>query len=166
MLTPTNIFISPSKGKLTAAQIINDVALFISEDTRYKYRIIIGTDSQNHTDTEFVIAIIVHRVGNGGRYYWQRLKAPKITQLRPRIYQEALLSIQVANVLFKQFERRMATIYKLTSKPELEIHVDIGQVGKTRELIKEVIGMIQGNGYQAKIKPESFGASKIADRYT
>ena len=166
MLTVKDNYISPTKGPLTAAQVLDDVAFFVREDTRYPYRIIIGADSQNRSNTEFVVAIIAHRVGNGGRYYWQRISMPKIMDLRPRIYQEALLAIHVANELFEQFEEKLDEIYDLSIKPELEIHVDIGRHGKTRELIKEVVGMIQGNGYQAKIKPDSFGASKIADRYT
>jgi predicted RNase H-related nuclease YkuK (DUF458 family) len=32
-------------------------------------------------------------------------------------------------------------------------------------MIKEVIGLIRGNGFEPKIKPESFVASVVADRY-
>ncbi|HRU32970.1 MAG TPA: ribonuclease H-like YkuK family protein, partial [bacterium] len=46
------------------------------------------------------------------------------------------------------------------------IHVDIGMKGETRQLIKEVVGMITSSGYSAKIKPESFGASKVADKHS
>ena len=166
MLKPKNIYNSPTKGKLTVKEIISDISDFINQDTRYPYRIIIGSDSQNHKQSEFVAAIIVHRVGNGARYYFQRLKTPRIIDLRPRIYEEAMLSIAVASTLFKELEKELDKLYNLAQKPELEIHIDIGRTGKTRELIKEVVGMIQGNGYTCKIKPDSFGASKVADRYT
>jgi len=33
-------------------------------------------------------------------------------------------------------------------------------------MIKEVTGLIRGNGFEAKIKPESFAASTVADRYS
>lgn len=33
-------------------------------------------------------------------------------------------------------------------------------------MITEVVGMIRGSGYDVKIKPQSYGASKVADRYT
>ena len=49
---------------------------------------------------------------------------------------------------------------------DLEIHVDVGTVGPTREMIKEVVGMVTGSGYTAKTKPESFGASVVADKHT
>jgi predicted RNase H-related nuclease YkuK (DUF458 family) len=33
-------------------------------------------------------------------------------------------------------------------------------------MIKEVTGLIRGNGFEPKIKPESFVASTVADRYS
>jgi len=33
-------------------------------------------------------------------------------------------------------------------------------------MIKEVVNLIKGNGFEAKIKPESYAASTIADRFT
>ena len=49
---------------------------------------------------------------------------------------------------------------------ELEIHIDVGRVGETRDMIKEVVGMVTGNGFTAKTKPDSYGASKVADKHT
>ena len=48
----------------------------------------------------------------------------------------------------------------------LEIHIDAGGNGPTKELMKELIGMVVGNGFTAKVKPEAFGASAVADRHT
>jgi len=33
-------------------------------------------------------------------------------------------------------------------------------------MIKEVVGMVTGNGFTAKTKPDSYGASKVADKHT
>jgi predicted RNase H-related nuclease YkuK (DUF458 family) len=33
-------------------------------------------------------------------------------------------------------------------------------------MIREVTGLIRGNGFEPKIKPESFAASTVADRYS
>ena len=52
------------------------------------------------------------------------------------------------------------------SGSELEIHVDVGQRGETRAMIKEVAGMITGFGFSCKTKPDSFGASHVADKHT
>ncbi|HEX68148.1 MAG TPA: hypothetical protein ENG13_03675, partial [bacterium] len=46
------------------------------------------------------------------------------------------------------------------------IHADIGGNGETKDMIKEVAGLIRGNGFEPKIKPESFAASIVADRYS
>ena len=46
------------------------------------------------------------------------------------------------------------------------IHADVGEGGKTKDMIKEVVGLIKSNGFEAKIKPEAFAASVVADRFT
>ncbi|EKD86242.1 MAG: hypothetical protein ACD_37C00395G0001 [uncultured bacterium] len=48
----------------------------------------------------------------------------------------------------------------------LEIHIDVGEHGDTREMIKEVVGMVTGNGFVAKTKPNAYGASYVADKHT
>ncbi len=80
--------------------------------------------------------------------------------LRQRIYEEAALSLETADDFLKVFK------YNGISKLDVEIHVDIGNVGETRDMISEVVGMIRGSGFVCKTKPESFGASKVADRHT
>ena len=108
-------------------------------------------------------AIVIHRQGKGGRYFWRRQKVDKIATLRDKIYTETLLSIQAAEKLVPLLKK---TFNGSTQKYELEIHIDVGPNGPTREMIKEVVGMVNGNGYQAKIKPESFGAFSVADKHT
>ncbi|MDP1710525.1 MAG: ribonuclease H-like YkuK family protein [candidate division WWE3 bacterium] len=111
--------------------------------------------------TGFVTALVVHRVGGGGIYFWKGYKKNRPYTLRERIYEEALASLEFANDF----------ICRLKGEPQLlevglEIHVDIGENGATREMISEVVAMIKGNGYNVKTKPDSFGASKVADRHT
>jgi predicted RNase H-related nuclease YkuK (DUF458 family) len=52
------------------------------------------------------------------------------------------------------------------TKYDVEIHVDIGKFGKTREMITEIVGMVRSMGYTVKTKPESYGATKVADKHT
>jgi len=49
---------------------------------------------------------------------------------------------------------------------DFEVHVDIGSQGETKNMLQEIMGMVRGLGFQIKTKPESYGASKVADRYT
>ena len=51
-------------------------------------------------------------------------------------------------------------------KYNLEIHVDVGEHGDTREMIKEIVGMVTGNGFVAKTKPDAYAASYVADKHT
>ena len=50
-------------------------------------------------------------------------------------------------------------------KFDLEIHVDVGTNGETRTMIQELVGIIRANHFEAKTKPESYAASKVADRH-
>lgn len=155
---------SPTKGQLTFAETLQDLKDYMLADQKRKYTIVIGTDSnQNHT-TDFVTAIVIHRVGAGGRYFWVRKHENLIPSLRQRIYQEALRSLAVAEVMTK-------SIYEFLREEKncrfnVEIHVDIGENGPTREMIKEVVGMIRGNGFEVKTKPLAYGAFVVADRHT
>lgn len=156
-------FHSPTHGTLTLPQIIEKITDFAHASPDHGYRIIIGTDSQQHRGKgiEVVTALIVHRVGGGGIYFWKGYAKRQPYTLKERIYEEALASLDFANEF----------LYLLKDQPELlkfdlEIHVDIGKNGATRDMIAEVVAMIKGNGYQVKVKPEAFGASKVADRHT
>ncbi|MCL5003974.1 MAG: ribonuclease H-like YkuK family protein [Patescibacteria group bacterium] len=156
------LFMSPSLGLLNFEQVLNRVKNYIKEEDNCRYRIIVGTDSAPHNGehTEYITALVLHRVGLGGIYFWQKTIKERARTLRERIYEEALLSIDFAKILLERF--LTAELLDL----DLEIHVDVGKVGETREIITEVVGLVRGNGFHVKTKPESFGASKVADRHT
>lgn len=159
----TATFRSPSFGVLSASGVLKKIAAYMDANSEAKYRLVIGTDSQprgNHQEgADYVTAIIVHRVGAGGIYFWTRTLGPKLYSLRERIHTEAFLSLQLAQNFLNDFER--LGIFKY----DLEIHVDVGNVGETREMIAEVTGMIRANGFNVKTKPEAYGASTVADRH-
>ena len=67
----------------------------------------------------------------------------------------------------KNFEKEIKKLNNPSLKYQLRyIHADVGENGKTRDMIKEVTGLIKGNGFEPKIKPESFAASSVADRFS
>ena len=41
-----------------------------------------------------------------------------------------------------------------------------GENGDTKDMIRELVGMVTGSGFDAKIKPYACGASKVADKHT
>lgn len=156
------LFNSPTWGSLSFEGVLSRLAGFVGESPEAAYRLIVGTDSapQNSEHTEYITALILHRLGAGGIYFWQRRIKEWAKSLRERIYQEALISIDFAKFLVEGLlENNLLDL-------DLEIHVDVGKVGQTREIITEVVGMVRGNGFEVKTKPDSFGASKVADRHT
>jgi len=153
---------SPTYGKLDVLSLKKRIASYMTEKKQSKYRVIVGSDSQKLKDGayDFVVAIAIHRIGTGGIYFWKREIVNKKMGLRQRMYQEAILSLQSAENVFELLRENGIAKY------DIEIHVDIGRGGETREMINEIVGMVRGNGYDVKIKPEAFGASKVADRHT
>ena len=156
------MFHSPTWGNLELFQVREKILIFLASQPQYTYQIVIGTDSQPHNGTgvDFVTAIVVRRVGNGGIYFWKSMSSKKKYVLRQRMYEEASRSLETAETVLALLHKDGITRY------DVEIHVDIGKFGKTREMILEIIGMIRGSGYNVKMKPESYAASSIADRHT
>lgn len=155
------LFHSPTKGPLSYDRLVKDLLDFVSEEPHAKYKLIVGTDSHTRAnDVCFVSAIVVHRLGKGARFYYRRRHQQKIRSLRQKIFYETAISLSLAE--------KLATSLADTGAEALnvEIHLDVGEQGETRELIREVVGMVVGSGFQAAIKPNSYGASKVADRYT
>lgn len=157
-------FQSPTLGTLSLPEVAGRIREYVAGSTRHVHKIIIGSDSSpaQNGRAEFVSAIVVHRVGNGGIYFWFRSEKDKLATLRDRMYHEAVLSLELARQLVDNdlFEMKEAGMDKL------EIHVDIGENGPTRQMIKEIVGMITGSGFTVHTKPASFAASKVADRHT
>lgn len=154
-------FTSPSWGILSLDQMADHIKLFLQEDPHATYKIVIGTDSQtSNRTTLFVSALIIHRVGKGARFFFGKKKSKPIYDLRHRIYKETELSL----ALIDQLKENKIT--DLVAEWPLEIHLDIGKQGETRMLIQEVVGWVTAVGYVAKIKPYSYGASSVADKFT
>lgn len=148
--------------KLDPKTVAGEIARFMNDAPDRKYKVIIGTDSMPYykNQADFVTAIVVHRVGNGGRYFWRRAELGNIHTLRERVYREALLSIEIA----KDF----ILLMKAADSPafDFEIHVDIGENGATKSMIQEIVGMIRANDFEVRTKPESYAATKVADKHT
>jgi len=141
------------------ANVVDEIIAFMHQDPGRQYRVIIGTDSEDHGGADFVSAVVVHRVGNGGRYWWRRTRLPHFKALRDRIWQEVLFSLEIARGLIDVVSS------KNLPKFQMEIHVDVGTKGETRTILQEVVGAVRGSGFMVKTKPESFGASNVADRH-
>jgi uncharacterized protein len=147
--------------KLNQEQIVRAISDYIAVDPNREYKIIVGTDSEKRPGdkADFVTAIVVHRVGNGGRYFWRHIEAAQIHTLRDRMWKEVIFSLEVS--------KEIAVLLKNAGldKCAFEVHVDVGENGETRTLIQELVGAVRAHNFEAKTKPESYAASKVADRH-
>ncbi len=161
------MFQNATYGELALPEVTKAIKTFLEEFPDAEYCLVIGTDSHEHTEGKgslsVVTAIVVHRKGFGGKYFWQKKKLPKTKTLREKIYTETLTSLSFATEFVPMLKK---TLNGTAPNYKLEIHVDVGEHGATREMIKEVVGMVTGSGFSAKIKPESYGASYVADKHT
>jgi len=154
-------FISPTYGILSYDGVVEKIASFIKADPNFRYKVIVGTDSESRKGiSDFVTAIIIYRVGKGGMYFWARRNLPNVVAIADRIAKETQFSIELAWKLRDTFRHNGLSGY------EPEVHLDVGEEGVTRDMIRWVTGMVLGSGFEFKIKPESFGATKVADRHT
>ncbi len=156
----TKEFISPTSGRLSFEEVFFRIIEYVKGGTEHRYNLIIGTDSFLAKDSVFVTAVIIHRVGHGGRYYYRKVRRRKMESMRQRIIYEATMSIELASVMD---EKLSDNGFK---ELPVEIHLDVGENGDTHEIIKELVGMVRGSGYEAVTKPDSYGASKVADRHS
>lgn len=173
------LFNSSCGMRLDAAGVVGEILAFMEADRKRKYRIAIGTDSealaeikrsgdvsnglsnlkQRLGQVDFVTAIVVHRVGNGGRYFWRRLEFGKLYTLRDRIIKEVIISLEVARELLEELRKAKDASF------DFEIHADIGENGQTKAMIQEVVGMIRAYNFTPQTKPGSYAASSVADRH-
>jgi len=154
-------FYNPHDGEMTFAEVISAIVTQMQSRPKERFEILIGTDSSTGADhLDLVSAIVLHTVGRGGRYFWTRHRERRSPSLRQQIWREAWLSFELAQHVISELGSLSLLQFNL------EIHVDIGANGRTKELIDEVVGMIIGNGFAVRIKPHAYAASAAADRHT
>ncbi|MEM5782703.1 MAG: ribonuclease H-like YkuK family protein, partial [Candidatus Aenigmatarchaeota archaeon] len=73
-----------------------------------------------------------------------------------RLWKEATLSLDISRELLKFLIKEKLDF-------QFEVHLDLGTNGKSKSVIKELINLIKGYGFDVKIKPESYAATKVAD---
>ena len=154
-------FYNPNSGEMTFDDVVSLIVTTMKSRPKDRFELLIGTDSSVSNDhVDMVSAIVLHCVGHGGRYFWTRRRERLIPSLRQRIWREAWLSFELAQDLIERLSKTSLLQFNL------EIHVDIGENGRTKDMIDEVVGMIIGNGLSVRIKPYAYAASSVADKHT
>src|SRR3989344_5477623 len=162
LLPKFDIFYNDNSGRLGFDEVIEEVLHYVAKDGQAKYRVFIGSDSLSYdTRVNIVSTIVVYKVGNGGRDFWHRFQRDGLHNLRAKIHAEVECSLELAQKVLGALRG------KISNLPEtLEIHVDVGENGSTRELIAEVTGWVKAYGLTPKTKPDSVAATNVADRRT
>lgn len=160
-------FYNPSRGNLSIEEVMEEMIAYIKEKPEKFYDIIVGCDSSSEEEPHFPVALVILRVGQGGRFFLRKVNYPKkkFYNWKTRVLEEVLLSCELALFLRGNFEKKIGNSPNSFNYQFRYIHADIGENGATKDMIKEVTGLIRGNGFEPKIKPEAFAAATVADRY-
>lgn len=161
-------FFNPSKGNLRIDGVVQELFNYIFEKPEKFYDIVVGCDSSSGEEPHFPVVIVILRIGEGGRFFLKKIsyKDRKFYSWKVRILEEVFLSCQLALYLRENFEKKIKRLKQKTNYQFCYIHADIGENGQTKSMIKEVTGLIRGNGFEPKIKPEAFAATTVADKFS
>jgi predicted RNase H-related nuclease YkuK (DUF458 family) len=120
-------------GKLSESEMFNIIKETIS-DFDNDYVITIGTDSQTYSRTKVITVIAIHKVGKGGIFFYSSEHLKPITNLRVKIYNETMRSLELA-------KRLNEFLFNENLDYDIFVHLDIGRSkkGKTAELINELM---------------------------
>lgn len=157
------------RTKVTYSKMIKVIADYIRVNPNAEYDITVGTDSQTHKCCRMVEVIAVCRVGDGGIFFYRREDIPKIKVLKEKIIEETNRSIENATGFINKLQEELLEDnidldeMFLEERLTFAVHADIGKRGKTKELIKEICSWIEASGFEARIKPDSYAASGVAN---
>lgn len=158
--------VSPTNGRVS----MDDIASIIRQkvlDGHGEFNVMIGTDSQNFDQTKMVMVIALHNVGHGGIFFYEVSRVRRIENVKEKLFFETTLSLQCAGQLMEAFERlKETTGFDYEKSHNFSIHVDAGYNGPSCQVIPEVVGWIRACGYNAVVKPESYAACSIANKYS
>ena len=138
------------------------IVAFIKEHSRNNGSVFIGTDSFLKNDScIFSTAICLHGADGqrGGRYFIKRNKIKDSNiPLVARMTEEVHRSVETGMKLVEQGVR-----------VKIEIHIDVSApnaAAATSKYSDMLTGYAKGAGFDAKVKPNSWASSAIADKHS
>jgi len=158
--------VSPTLGQVTLPEIAEIIRQKVSSTTG-EYNVMIGTDSQNFDKTKIVVVVALHHVGHGGIFFYEISRIRRIDNVGQKLLHETTLSLACAEKLVQAFEElKDKTGFDYEKHLSLSIHVDAGRNGPSCQVIPEIVGWITACGYKAVVKPDSYAACSIANKYS
>jgi len=127
------------------------------------YDFFIGTDSQKFDDYVSIVTAVCPRkiedgFGKSGKlfYFKERIAKRECPSLRSRMLLEAYKSIEMAMDLDPY----------ITNKISIHLDIGTGKKSETRIYNKELQYLVTAQGYECKVKPDSWAAGSVADRHS
>lgn len=153
-------FHSPTLGCIAPHIMVQRLNNFLSLPHDRRYTVTIGTDSMPNEGgpVYLVTAIVAHRPGWGGIYFWQRKLGGPYPELRHRMHAEAERSRRISQSLLE--------VVRPSQPVTFEIHLDVGLRGDSSAYIQEVLARIDHVGLICRIKPDATTASRVAHHHT
>jgi uncharacterized protein len=162
-----SIFRNPKGLQFDLDGVIEGMRTYIMKHPQDRYELVIGTDSKMLSETKFVTSLVLRRFGNGGIFYYAKIREKKSYTLRDRIWRETMLSITLAEELRGRMKDVLGEDFFWNKQIEFQhIHLDVGINGPTKDLVDGVKGIVKGYGFKPVIKPDAYGAFVVADLYT
>jgi len=168
-----NEFKNASGDIVSMSEIIQNIQKYIEKFgiRDYDYRLYIGSDSQIRKRKIFyATSIALHRVdkdipvgkdttGYGGIYFYKKRFTKEKLSFYQRLIDEANDSIQVVSSLID------AGIETIVSLDDIEVHLDMGFNGRSKEVMDSAIGFCKGMGFNWRTKAEgNTFAANISDK--
>jgi len=163
-------FYNPTRGNLNFQEVVEEIIGYLQKEPERSYEVVVGCDSSSDQDPCFPLAIVALKKGGGGRFFLRKIRynpqeRKRFKNWKMRILEEVMLSCELALHLKEVLGNKIKELGNISNYEFRYIHADVGENGDTKEMIKEVTGLIRGNGFEPKIKPEAYVASGVADRY-
>jgi predicted RNase H-related nuclease YkuK (DUF458 family) len=116
----------------------------------------IGSDSQQAGRfTEFVTILVVLEKGKGGRAFYIREKTPRVKSLRERLMKEVWMSVTMGMELNAHIPQTAGLLIHIDANPDIRF--------ASSTYVKELTGMVVGQGFKSVLKPDAWCASHAAD---
>lgn len=135
--------------------VVKELDTLIREGERVLH---IGTDAQKvDKRVDFVTCIVALKPKKGGKVYYTRVRKGQndVKSLRQKLFTEAWMSCETA----------MELAPHIPENTQVFVHLDVNPDEKwaSSKHIKEIVGMVVGQGYEVLVKPDSWCASHAAD---
>ena len=137
------MFYSETYGKININGIPDKILDFYQKNKEIEgdFQIVVGTDSQNFSDTKMVTVIAAYKEGHGGIFFYNIERINKIKNVKQKLNTETSKSLETMMELVNEIDTK--DIYNdMKDNTLLSIHVDAGwsDKGKTKELIPGLVG--------------------------